>query len=77
MGSDLTYPAPGCSVQIRKLGFVRMSPVVNQLVQSVSENVGLDITFAKNTAGNEVLDALETCMCLWESEWMRFLWNPS
>lgn len=58
-----TYPAPRCSLQIRRLGFVRLSPEVNQLVQSVSENVRLDITFVKNISGHGVLDALETMVC--------------
>lgn len=55
--------APQCSIQIRKLGFARMPPIVSQFVQSVSRmsgNVGLDMTFVKDIAGKRVLGALET-----------------
>lgn len=37
-----------------------MPPIVNQFVQGVSENVGLDMTFVNNIAEQRVLDALET-----------------
>lgn len=47
-------------------------------VQSVSENVGLDMTFVKDIAGERVLGALETMgVCLWGSERMRFHLNSA
>lgn len=62
-GSDLAHLAPQCSIQIRKLGFARMLPIVSQFVHSASRiswNVGLDMTFVKDIAGKRVLGALET-----------------
>lgn len=59
---DLTLPIQphGTPFRLGHLALYECLLVVNQLAQSVSENVGLDITFVKDVAGKGVLDVLET-----------------